>query len=156
MRFLKFTLFFILVVGGVFSFASADQSLPALVPDDFSAYQVGESGGLEGDPDSGRDPAFVEYNPLSSRLGLQSSSSLMSVAPIEPADDGSLKSLLLSFIGSYDPIVLEHEYTSGNGYTSVLREVQIDYPWLAACALLIVIMYCFFRTLGNIFGGSRK
>lgn len=156
MRFLKFILLFIFVVGGVMTFARADQLPQAVVSDDFRSNQVGESGGPEGDSDSGRDPVFVDYNPLSSRLGFQSASSVMSVAPIEPADDGSLKSLLLSFIGSYDPIVLEHEYTSGNGYSSVLREVQIDYPWLAACALLIVIMYCFFRTLGYIFGGSRK
>lgn len=156
MRILKYIFIFVLIFGGVISFARADQSLSALVSDDLPTYQVGESGGLEGVSDSGRDFAFIGDNPLSSRLGFQSSSSLMSVAPIEPADDGSLKSLLLTFIGSYDPIVLEHEYTSGNGYTSVLREVQIDYPWLAACVLLIVVMYCFFRTLGNIFGGCRK
>lgn len=156
MRFLRYILFFILIFGGVLTFARADQSLSALVSDDLSTNQVGQSGGLEGVSDSGGDLIFISDNSLSSRLGFQSSSSLMSVAPIEPSDDGSLKSLLLSFIGSYDPIVLEHEYTSGNGYTSVLREVQIDYPWLAACALLIVVLYCFFRTLGNIFGGSRK
>lgn len=138
------------------TFARADQSPAVVGSDDLAKDQVYLPGGVEVLPDSGRDLGFVEYNPLSDRLGIESASGLMSVAPIGPSDDGSLKSLLLSFIGTYDPIVLEHEYTSGNGYTSVLREVQIDYPWLAACALLIVVMYCFFRTLGNIFGGSRK
>lgn len=75
---------------------------------------------------------------------------LMSVAPVEPADDGSLKSVFLSLIGSYDPVVLEFEYTSNNGYVSYLREVQLDYPWLAAAVLFIVVLWCVMKVGGRI------
>lgn len=152
---LRFLFIFAFIVGGVLGVARADSSSENLGRDDLPAVQMGVTGDLEGSFDSSGSSGSLRDNLVSDGFILQSSS-LMSVSPIEPSDDGSLKSLLLSFIGSYDPIVLEHEYTSGNGYTSVLREVQIDYPWLAACALLLVVTYCFFRTLGNIFGGSRK
>ena len=76
--------------------------------------------------------------------------SIQSVAPIEPDDDGSLKSLILSLIGSYDPIVLEYSYQSSQGYTSYLREVQLDYPWLASALLFIVILYCIMRIGGRV------
>lgn len=152
---LRFLFIFAFIVGGVLGVARADSVTQDLGRDDLPAAQVGFSGDMESSLDSLGSSGSVQLDPWSDG-GLLLSSSLMSVSPVEPSDDGSLKSLLLTFIGTYDPIVLEHEYTSGNGYTSVLREVQIDYPWLASCALLLVVIYCFFRTLGNIFGGSRK
>lgn len=75
---------------------------------------------------------------------------LMSVVPVQPADDGSLKSILLSLIGDYDPIVLEYSYQSSQGYTSYLREVQIDYPWIAAAVLFVVVLWCVFKIGGKV------
>lgn len=86
----------------------------------------------------------------SDSLGELTGVRLMSVAPVEPADDGSLKSVFLSLIGSYDPVVLEYQYTSSQGYVSYLREVQLDYPWLASALLFIVVLWCVFKVGGRI------
>lgn len=110
---------------------------------------------------SSSDAFILDFGPLGlSRDGDFSSSPdslgeltgvrLMSVAPVEPADDGSLKSVFLSLIGSYDPVVLEYQYTSSQGYVSYLREVQLDYPWLASALLFIVVLWCVFKVGGRI------
>lgn len=71
-----------------------------------------------------------------------------SVAPVEPSDASGLKSALLGVLGSYDPVIVEYQYTGGNGYTNYLREVQPDYVWLCSCALLALVIYCLFRLGG--------
>lgn len=71
-----------------------------------------------------------------------------SVSPIQPSDTTGLKSALLGVLGSYDPVIVEYQYTGGNGYTNYLREVQPDYVWLCSCALLALVIYCLFRLGG--------
>lgn len=71
-----------------------------------------------------------------------------SVSPIEPSDTTGLKSALLGVLGSYDPVIVEYQYSSGNGYTNYLREVQPDYVWLCSCALLALVIFCLFRLGG--------
>lgn len=71
-----------------------------------------------------------------------------SVSPIEPADTSGLKSALLGVLGSYDPVIVEYQYSDRNGYTNYLREVQPDYVWLCSCALLALVIYCLFRLGG--------
>lgn len=71
-----------------------------------------------------------------------------SVSPIEPSDTSGFKSALLGVLGSYDPVIVEYQYSSGNGYTNYLREVQPDYVWLCSCALLALVIYCLFRLGG--------
>lgn len=75
---------------------------------------------------------------------------LRSVAPVQPSGDGSLKDTLLSFVGDYDPVVVEYAYQSSQGYTSYLREIQPDYVWMISVAVLIVFIYCLFRLGGAI------
>lgn len=71
-----------------------------------------------------------------------------SVSPIEPSDTTGLKSALLGVLGNYDPVIVEYQYSGGNGYSNYLREVQPDYVWLCSCALLALVIYCLFRLGG--------
>lgn len=74
--------------------------------------------------------------------------SVMSLAPITPSDTSGLKAILLSLIGDYDPVIIEYEYESSNGYTNYLREVQPDYVWLCSVGLFAIMVYCVFRLGG--------
>lgn len=71
-----------------------------------------------------------------------------SVSPVTPSDTTGLKSALLGVLGSYDPVVVEYQYSDGDGRTRFLREVQPDYVWLCSCALLALVIYCLFRLGG--------
>lgn len=71
-----------------------------------------------------------------------------SVSPVEPSDTSGLKSALLGVLGSYDPVIVEYQYSDRNGYTNYLRDVQPDYVWLCSCALLALVIYCLFRLGG--------
>lgn len=74
--------------------------------------------------------------------------SLMSLSPISPEDTTGLKSIMLSLIGDYDPVIIEYQYESSNGYTNYLREVQPDYVWLCSMGLFAIVVYCVFRLGG--------
>ena len=74
--------------------------------------------------------------------------SVTSVSPVEPSDTTGLKSALLGVLGSYDPVIVEYQYSDRNGYTNYLRDVQPDYVWLCSCALLALVIYCLFRLGG--------
>lgn len=71
-----------------------------------------------------------------------------SVSPVQPSDTTGLKSALLGVLGSYDPVIVEYEYSDRNGYKNYLRDVQPDYVWLCSCALLALVIYCLFRLGG--------
>lgn len=77
------------------------------------------------------------------------------VSPVTPQNTSGLKSALISILGNYDPVIVEYQYQSSNGYYSYLREIQPDYVWLCSCALLIIVIYCLFKFLGGIFSGKR-
>lgn len=89
---------------------------------------------------------------LPSELDITNVSILRSVSPVTPSDASGLKSVLLSFLGDYDPVIVEYQYQNPNTqYYSYLREVQPDYPWLVSAAVLVVFIYCLFRLGGAIF-----
>lgn len=76
-----------------------------------------------------------------------------SVAPVSPSDAEGLKKVLLTFLGSYDPVIVEYEYKNyNNNYYSYLREVQPDYVWIASFILLALFVYCLFRLGGGLLG----
>lgn len=79
--------------------------------------------------------------------------SLASVAPITPSSTSGLKAALLGILGNYDPVVVEYQYASGNGYTNYLREIQPDYVWLCSAALLALVIYCLFKLGGGLIRG---
>lgn len=73
------------------------------------------------------------------------------LAPVTPSDTTGLKSVLLEFIGEYDPVIVEYEYqNSNNNYSSYLREVQPDYVWLASCGMLALFVLSLFKLGGAI------
>lgn len=74
--------------------------------------------------------------------------SVISVSPIKPSDTTGLKSALLGVLGDYDPVIIEYQYNSGNGYSNYLREVQPDYVWICSFALLALVIFCLFRLGG--------
>lgn len=84
-------------------------------------------------------------------LELTDISIVKSVAPVTPSSTSGLKAALLSFIGDYDPVIVEYQYQSSQGYTSYLREVQPDYSWMISAAFLLALVWCIFRLLGVIF-----
>lgn len=79
--------------------------------------------------------------------------SVISVSPIEPSDASGLKAALLGVLGSYDPVIVEYQYSGGNGYTNYLREVQPDFVWLCSFALLALVIFCLFRLGGALLRG---
>lgn len=83
-------------------------------------------------------------------LGEYVGTSVYALNPVTSSDATGLKAVLLEFVGDWDSIVIEHAYESSNGYTNYLREVQLDYPWLCSCGLLVVMIYCLFRLGGSI------
>lgn len=79
--------------------------------------------------------------------------SLASVAPVTPSSTSGLKAALLGILGNYDPVIVEYQYSSGNGYSTYLREVQPDYVWLCSAALLALVIYCLFKLGGGLLRG---
>ena len=81
-------------------------------------------------------------------LGEYVGTSVYALNPVTSSNTSGLKSVLLDFVGDWDSIVVEHAYESSNGYTNYVREIQLDYPWLCACGLLVVVIYCLFKLGG--------
>ena len=78
---------------------------------------------------------------------------LSAVAPVQPSDTSGLKAVLLSFLGDYDPVIVEYQYQSSQGYNNYLREVQPDYVWLCSCGLLALMIFCLFKLGGALLRG---
>lgn len=78
---------------------------------------------------------------------------LSSVAPVTPSDTSGLKAVLLGLLGDYDPVIVEYQYQSSQGYNNYLREVQPDYVWLCSFALLALMIFCIFRLGGALLRG---
>lgn len=79
--------------------------------------------------------------------------SLASVSPVTPSSTSGLKAALLGILGNYDPVIVEYQYSGGNGYTNYLREIQPDYVWLCSAALLALVIYCLFKLGGGLIRG---
>lgn len=104
-------------------------------------------------PDCGSDMDSYGGSGLDS--GLLDDATLVGVevyglSPVTPSDTTGLKSVLLEFIGEYDPVIVEYEYENNNGYSSFLREVQPDYVWLASCAFLALFVLSVFKLGGAV------
>lgn len=78
-------------------------------------------------------------------LGEYVGSSVYSLNPVSPSDTNGLKAVMLSLIGDWDSIIVEHSYENTNGYISYVREIQLDYPWLCSCAIFLVVLFCILR-----------
>lgn len=75
------------------------------------------------------------------------------LAPVEPGDTSGVKAVLLSFIGNYDPPVVQYEYTTSNNYKQYVNEIQPDYVWICSFALIALFIYCLFKLGGGLLRG---
>lgn len=78
---------------------------------------------------------------------------LTGLSPVTPSDTSGLKAVLLSFIGNYDPPIVQFEYTSSNNYKQYVNEIQPDYVWICSFALIALFIYCLFKLGGALFRG---
>ncbi len=78
---------------------------------------------------------------------------LTGLSPVTPSDTSGLKAVLLSFIGNYDPPIVQFEYTSSNNYKQYVNEIQPDYVWICSFALIALFIYCLFKLGGALIRG---
>lgn len=75
------------------------------------------------------------------------------VLRVSASDTSGLQRIILTLLGDYEPIVTDHTYSQGSGYTYHEIAIQPDYSWIATAAIFLVVIYCFFRLIGSIFSG---
>lgn len=75
------------------------------------------------------------------------------LAPVTPGDTSGVKAVLLSFIGDYDPPVVQYEYTTNNNYKQYVNEIQPDYVWICSFALIALFIFCLFKLGGGLLRG---
>lgn len=75
------------------------------------------------------------------------------LSPVTPSDTTGVKAVLLSFIGDYDPPVVQYEYTTSNNYKQYVNEIQPDYVWICSFALIALFIYCLFKLGGGLLRG---
>lgn len=78
---------------------------------------------------------------------------LTGLSPVTPSDTSGLKAVLLSFIGDYDPPIVQFEYTTNNNYKQYVNEIQPDYVWICSFALIALFIYCLFKLGGALIRG---
>lgn len=94
--------------------------------------------------DDGASPANPVLTDVAVTTGL---------APVTPSDTTGVKAVLLSFIGNYDPPVVQYEYTTSNNYKQYVNEIQPDYVWICSFALIALFIYCLFKLGGGLLRG---
>lgn len=143
---------------------SVVDSNPALVDPSFS---VDSSGDLLSEVSPGGNTVYVltqpdleaDHDSIVTPVSIDDPSvtitdiSFASVSPVTPSSTSGLKAALLGILGNYDPVVIEFQYSGGNGYTNYLREIQPDYVWLCSAALLALVIYCLFKLGGGLIRG---
>lgn len=65
--------------------------------------------------------------------------------PVTSADANGLKAVILDLLGDYEGVVVEYSYENTNGYTSYVREIQPDYPWIASAVIFLAVLWCTIR-----------
>ena len=128
--------------------ADSIDTLPAEVSPGGNTVYVVTQPAIDGDSDVSYSPVSIDDPDV-----VITDISLASVSPITPSSTSGLKAALLGILGNYDPVVVEYEYSSGNGYTNYLREIQPDYVWLCSAALLALVIYCLFKLGGGLLRG---
>lgn len=127
--------------------------LPVLVLNVSAAYTLGDDtsigtidvsgsgGGLSQTYiDLPRGYMIAEANTLE-----QGEVSVTALDPITAEDATGLKAIVLELLGDYSAIEVEFEYQNTNGYSSYIREIQPDYPWLVSAGIFAIVLYCLIR-----------
>lgn len=78
---------------------------------------------------------------------------LAGLSPVTSSDTSGLKAVLLSFLGDYDPPIVQFEYTTSNNYKQYVHEIQPDYVWICSFALIALFIYCLFKLGGALIRG---
>lgn len=94
------------------------------------------------------DDGFTPANPVLTDVVVTSG-----LAPVTPTDTSGVKAVLLSFIGNYDPPIVQYEYTTNNNYKQYVNEIQPDYVWICSFALIALFIYCLFKLGGGLLRG---
>lgn len=130
-------------------------SIPALVEPSFSEDSPGE---LPEEVSPGGNTVYLVGDVLND--GASSANPVLTdaivttgLAPVTPSDTSGVKAVLLSFIGDYDPPVVQYEYTANNNYKSYVNEIQPDYVWICSFALIALFIYCLFKLGGGLLRG---
>lgn len=65
--------------------------------------------------------------------------------PVTSANSNGFKAVILDLLGDYEGVVVEYSYENTNGYTSYVREIQPDYPWIASAVIFLAVLWCTIR-----------
>lgn len=129
--------------------------LSSLAQSSASADSSGEDGS---DVPSGGDTVYVVGD--LSNDGASSANPVLTnvvvttgLSPVTPSDTTGVKAVLLSFIGNYDPPIVQFEYTTSNNYKQYVNEIQPDYVWICSFALIALFIYCLFKLGGGLLRG---
>ena len=135
-------------------------SLPDLVDTATSEAASGES---PAEVSPGGNTVYVLTNPVKESetdVGASSADPVLTnvavttgLSPVTPNDATGLKAVLLSFIGNYDPPIVQFEYTTNNNYKQYVNEIQPDYVWICSFALIALFIYCLFKLGGALIRG---
>lgn len=130
-------------------------SIPALGEPSISEDSSGE---LPSEVSPGRNTVYLVGDVLndgasSANPVLTDSIVTTGLAPVTPSDTSGVKAVLLSFIGDYDPPVVQYEYTNANNYKQYVNEIQPDYVWICSFALICLFIYCLFKLGGGLLRG---
>lgn len=134
------------LVDPAFEVDSSDEVLSEVTPGGNTVYVLSQPSF-----DDSEVVANVGIDPVNDTI--TDISILTSVAPVTPSDTSGLKAVLLGLLGDYDPVIVEYQYQSSQGYNNYLREVQPDYVWLCSFALLALMIFCIFRLGGALLRG---
>lgn len=132
---------------GASSVADVPNKADSSVPSDSESPSSGNTIYVLGQPASSEGVNYGDFTDIPVGASIDNIS-VASVSPVEPGDTSGLKAALLGVLGSYDPVIIEYQFSSGNGYTNYLREVQPDYVWICSFALLALVIFCLFRLGG--------
>lgn len=97
----------------------------------------------------------LDINDIKQNINRDSVSVQSTISPVTPDNTNGLKKIMLQLIGNYDPVIVEYQYQSSQGYYSYLREIQPDYAWLCTCAIFLIVLYSIFRIFGMVIGWKK-
>lgn len=92
-------------------------------------------------------PVVNVYNEFSAEIPVKTLSYTDSqLLPLSVS--GGLKGVLVSFLGEWECIVVQHSFVDSEGNTVTDVDTLPDYPWIASAVLLCLMVFCLFRVGG--------
>lgn len=135
------------LVDSATSEAAPGESVPEVSPGGNTIYVLNQPA------ESSESEVFSDAGASSADPVLTDVTMLSGLAPVTPSDATGLKAVLLSFLGNYDPPIVQFEYTTSNNYKQYVNEIQPDYVWLCSAGLLALMIFCLFKLGGALLRG---